>query len=100
MTLTTLALALGALAQAVTGPTAAQFNAALTDACPDFPATTRNVSCQRAAENAMEFACRYELQEEGGRWSRKQALLTFAEGQWVWIDGETRCGDEAAPELN
>ena len=93
-------IALLALAAAPSGgPTAAQFNAALADACPEPRAATRNISCARAEAGSVQFSCRYEMQGANGAWARHTATLQQAEGQWVWIDGPTRC-DEEQPELN
>jgi len=93
MKIIALALALAAAAQAG-GPTAAQFNAAMAAACPDHRAATRNISCTRAEEGSIQFNCRYELQGADGRWAAQTAILQRAEGDWVWIDGPTRCDDE------
>ena len=95
-----LVLAAAAAATASSGgPTVAQFNAALHAACPDHRAATRNVSCRRAEAASIQFSCSYEMQGAGGRWARHSAVLQQAEGEWVWIDGATRCDDEDA-ELN
>ncbi|MGZ8313010.1 MAG: hypothetical protein ACXWU1_01215 [Allosphingosinicella sp.] len=83
-----------------TGPSVAQFNSAMSAACPDHRPATRNVSCARVEEGSIQFACRYEMQEAGGAWSAHEAILQLAEGEWVWIDGPTRCSDEEEPELN
>ncbi len=91
-------LALAAAAQSG-GPSAAQFNAALAAACPEPRAVTRNVSCARAEEGSVQFSCRYEMQGANGAWAQHTAILQQAEGEWVWIDGPTRC-DEEQPELN
>ncbi|WP_114951874.1 hypothetical protein [Sphingosinicella terrae] len=97
----TLLLALAAAAGAAdSAPTTAQFNAALAAACPDHRAATRNVSCARAEAGSIQFSCRYEMQGADGQWAQHQAVLQQAEGEWVWIDGPTRCDDEEAPELN
>ena len=93
-----LALAAAAAAQG-SGPTVAQFNAALAAACPDHRAATRNISCA-AEPGSIQFGCRYEMQGADGSWARHQAILQLAEGEWVWIDGPTRCDDQEAPELN
>ena len=94
-------LALAAAAAASNaGPTAAQFNAAMAAACPDHRPATRNVTCARAEEGSIQFACRYELQGADGSWAQHEALLQQAEGEWVWIDGPTRCDGEGEPELN
>jgi hypothetical protein len=97
-----LAFTVAALALAAAGtqaPTAAQFEAALAAACPDRPAETRNVSCARADEASVQFACDYEMQGADGSWARHSAILQQAEGEWVWIDGPTLC-DDVEPELN
>ena len=91
-------LALAAAAQSG-GPSAAQFNAALAAACPEPRAATRNVSCTRAEQGSVQFSCRYEMQSADGGWAQHTAVLQQAEGEWVWIDGPTRC-DEEQPELN
>ena len=96
MRFSVLALALvggAALAQA-TAPTAAQFNRAMAAACPAPRAATRNISCRRTDEASVQFTCGYELQGADGRWARHEAILQQAEGQWVWIDGPTRCDNE------
>jgi uncharacterized protein YchJ len=90
-----LALASGAaLAAQTTAPTAAQFNRALAEACPTPRAATRNVVCRRAEQGSVQFSCSYEMQGANGGWARHTAILQQAEGQWVWIDGATRCDDE------
>src|SRR5688500_15799675 len=81
------------------GPTAAQFGAALAAACPEPRSATRNVSCTRAEQGSVQFSCHYEMQGADGRWAHHTAILQQAEGEWVWIDGPTRC-DDAQPELN
>ena len=91
-----LALALLAFALQGGGPTAAQFNRALADACPDHRPVTRNVACERSEPGSIQFSCRYELQGADGAWARKTAILQQAEGEWVWIEGETRCDAEDA----
>jgi len=88
-------IALAAVAAASSGgPTAAQFNAALAAACPDQRAATRNISCRRAEEGSIQFSCSYEMQGADGGWGRHEAVLQQAEGEWVWIDGPTRCDGE------
>ena len=99
MKILTLALA-AAAAASTTGPTAAQFNAALEAACPDHQAATRNVTCARDGAASVQFRCRYELHGADGRWVQRDALLQQAEGEWVWIDGPTLCDGEGEPELN
>lgn len=94
-----LILAAVAAATSTTGPTAAQFNAALAAACPTPRAATRNVHCARADQASVQFTCQYEMQGADGRWAAHEAVLQQAEGEWVWIDGPTRCDDEDA-ELN
>jgi len=92
-------LVLAAAAAAATssgGPTAAQFNAALAAACPDHRTATRNVSCTRTEDASIQFRCSYEMQGANGAWARHDAVLQQAEGEWVWIDGPTRCDDEDA----
>ena len=92
-----LVLAAAAAAAASSGgPTAAQFNAALAAACPDHRAATRNVHCGRAEAASIQFRCSYEMQGANGSWARHDAVLQQAEGEWVWIDGPTRCDDEDA----
>jgi hypothetical protein len=94
-------VALAAFAAAQSGaPTVAQFRSALAAACPDRPAETRNISCARADEASVQFSCTYELKGAGGNWASHTAILQQAEGEWVWIDGETRCSGEEEPELN
>ena len=88
-----------AAAASTTAPTAAQFNAALAAACPTPRAATRNVHCARTDEASVQFTCHYEMQGADGTWGSHEAVLQQAEGQWVWIDGPTRCDDEDA-ELN
>ncbi|MGQ0589675.1 MAG: hypothetical protein ACT4N8_09120 [Sphingosinicella sp.] len=94
----TLILALVAL-QTAGAPTAAQFNRALADACPTPRSETRNISCARAEEGSIQFSCAYEMRGANGAWAHHTAILQQAEGQWVWIDGPTRC-DSEQPELN
>ena len=89
-----LALASGAALAQTAAPTAAQFNRAMAAACPAPRAVTRNVACRRAEEASVQFSCSYEMQGADGRWARHTAILQVAEGQWVWIDGPTRCDDE------
>ena len=92
-----LVLALATAAAASTGgPSAAQFNAALAAACPDHRAATRNIACRRADAGSIQFRCHYEMQGANGRWAAHDAVLQQAEGEWVWIDGPTRCDDEDA----
>ena len=76
------------------GPTAAQFNAALAAACPQPRALTRNVHCVRPDAASIQYTCHYEMQGADGRWAQHEAVLQQAEGEWVWIDGPTRCDDE------
>ncbi len=78
------------------GPTAAQFEAALAAACPDHRTATRNISCRRAEEGSIQFTCHYEARGADGSWAAQEAVLQQAEGEWVWIDGPTRCDDEDA----
>ena len=80
-------------------PTAAQFQQALADACPAPRQQTRNVRCTVEDEGSVQYSCRYEAQGANGRWAEQTAIIQRAEGQWVWIDGPTRCDDEN-PELN
>ena len=82
------------------GPTVAQFNAALAAAWPDFPATTRNISCARAAPDSIQFTCRYQMRGADGGWASHEAIVQQAEGEWVWIDGPTLCDGEDEPVLN
>ena len=89
-----LALASGAALAQTAAPTAAQFNRAMAEACPAPRAATRNISCRRSDEASVQFTCRYELQGANGAWASHEAILQQAEGQWVWIDGPTRCDDE------
>ena len=89
-------LALLAAAATTGAPTAAQFNAALAAACPEQRAQTRNVSCARADEGSIQFACDYEMRGSDGAWARHSAILQLAEGEWVWIDGPTLCDEEDA----
>ena len=95
MKLLVLAAAVASAASSA-GPTAAQFNAALAAACPDHRTATRSISCQRTEQGSIQFTCRYEAQGADGRWAAQEALLQQAEGEWVWIDGPTRCDDEDA----
>jgi hypothetical protein len=81
------------------GPTAAQFQAALADACPAPRQATRAISCAVEDEGSVQYRCTYEAQGANGAWASQTAILQRAEGQWVWIDGPTRCDDEN-PELN
>lgn len=99
MNLAALALAAAAFAQAG-GPTAAQFAAAMADACPDHRPAVRGVECARSDPGSIQFTCRYELQGADGSWAPKSAILQQAEGEWVWIDGETRCDAEDDASLN
>ena len=85
-----------AAAASTGGPTAAQFNAALAAACPDHRSQTRNIHCARADEASVQFTCHYEMQGADGSWGQHEAVLQQAEGEWVWIDGPTRCDDEDA----
>lgn len=94
-----LILAAVAASTPTNGPSAAQFNAALAAACPQPRAATRNISCERTDLASVQFTCHYEMQGADGRWARHDAVLQQAEGEWVWIDGPTRCDDEDA-ELN
>src|SRR5688500_9824798 len=89
-----------AAALSSSGPTPAQFGAALAAACPAPPTVVRNIGCRRVEEGSIQFACRYQMQGPDGRWSAHEAILQQAEGEWVWIDGPTRCGDEEEPSLN
>ena len=89
-----LALASGAALAQTTAPTAAQFNRALAEQCPAPRAATRAISCRRAEEGSVQFSCSYEMQGANGAWGRHTAILQQAEGQWVWIDGPTRCDSE------
>jgi hypothetical protein len=95
MKLLILAAAVAAAASSA-GPTAAQFNAALAAACPDHRTATRNISCRRTEEGSIQFTCDYEAQGADGSWAAQEAVLQQAEGEWVWIDGPTRCDDEDA----
>jgi hypothetical protein len=81
------------------GPSAAQFQAALADACPEPRVQTRNIQCTVEDAGSVQYRCSYEAQGANGAWARASAILQRAEGQWVWIDGPTRC-DEENPELN
>jgi hypothetical protein len=92
-------LALLLAAASTAGPSAAQFNAALAAACPDHQVETRNISCARPDEASIQFTCRYEAQGAEGNWAAQTAILQQAEGEWVWIEGPTRCDDEE-PSLN
>ena len=88
-------ISLAAVAATSTGgPTAAQFNAALSAACPTPRAATRNIHCARPDAASVQFTCHYEMQGADGRWAQHEAVLQQAEGEWVWIDGPTRCDDE------
>jgi uncharacterized protein YchJ len=87
-------LAAVAAATSSTGPTAAQFSAALAAACPAPRAATRNVHCARTDEASVQFTCHYEMQGADGAWAQHEAVLQQAEGEWVWIDGPTLCDDE------
>lgn len=89
-----LALASGAALAQSAAPTAAQFNRAMAEACPTPRAATRNIACRRAEQGSVQFSCSYEMQGTNGAWGRHSAILQQAEGQWVWIDGATRCDDE------
>ena len=94
-----LILAAAAAATASSGaPTAAQFNAALAAACPDHRSATRNVSCARAEAGSIQFHCSYEMRGADGAWTRHDAVLQQAEGEWVWIEGPTLCdGEDTGP---
>ena len=92
----TVLLALIAAAATSGAPTVAQFQAALAAACPDHRSQTRNVTCRRAEEGSIQFACDYELLGPDGAWARHTAILQLAEGEWVWIDGPTLCDEEDA----
>jgi hypothetical protein len=93
-----LVLAAALAAAASNGPTAAQFNAALAAACPDHRAATRNIACRRTDEGSIQFTCSYEMQGADGAWASHEAVLQQAEGEWVWIDGPTRCdGEDVGP---
>ncbi len=92
------AVALAATGQAA--PTTAQFSAAMAAACPAPRAFTRNISCARTEPDSIQYSCRYELQGADGRWAASVAILQQAEGDWVWIDGPTRCSDDEQLELN
>lgn len=94
-----LALASTAAFAQTAAPTAAQFQAALADACPQPRQATRDIACAVEDEGSVQYSCAYEAQGADGRWARHTAILQRAEGQWVWIDGPTRCDDEN-PELN
>jgi hypothetical protein len=94
------ALAMALAATSTSGPTIAQFTAALAAACPDHRPAARNVSCARAEQGSIQFSCRYQLQAVDGRWADHVAILQQAEGEWVWIDGPTRCNPEEEPSLN
>ena len=97
MKLLLLAAAVAAIASN-TGPTAAQFSAALAAACPDHRTPTRNVHCMRPEAGSVQFTCHYEMQGADGRWAPQEAVLQQAEGEWVWIDGPTRCdGEDTGP---
>lgn len=95
-----LALAVALAATSTAAPTAAQFEAAMAAACPDHRPATRNVSCTRTEEASIQFSCRYQLRGADGRWADHNAILQQAEGEWVWIDGPTRCDAEDEPSLN
>ena len=87
-----------ALAQTTTAPTAAQFQRAMAEGCPSPRAQTRNISCRRAEDGSVQFTCSYEMLGANGRWASHSATLQQAEGQWVWIDGPTRCdGEDTGP---
>ena len=87
-----------AFAQTTAAPTAAQFQRAMAEACPTPRATVRNVHCARAEDGSVQFSCTYEMQGANGRWASHTATLQQAEGQWVWIDGSTRCdGEDTGP---
>jgi len=96
----TLAIALAYLAAAEGGaPTTAQFQQALADACPTPRQPTRNIRCAVEDQGSVQYRCTFEAQGANGAWAGATAILQRAEGQWVWIDGPTRCDDEN-PELN
>ena len=87
-----------AFAQTTTAPTAAQFARAMAEACPTPRAQTRNLRCARAEDGSVQFTCTYEMQGANGQWASHTATLQQAEGQWVWIDGPTRCdGEDTGP---
>ncbi|MGE0178360.1 MAG: hypothetical protein AB7O91_00895 [Sphingomonas sp.] len=87
-----------AFAQTTTAPTAAQFQRAMAEACPAPRAAVRNVRCDRAEDGSVQFSCTYEMQGANGQWASHTATLQQAEGQWVWIDGPTRCdGEDTGP---
>ena len=88
-----------AFAQAA-GPSAAQFNRAMADACPDHRPATRAIACERTDPGSVQYSCRYELRDSAGSWTERTAILQQAEGQWVWIEGETRCEADSDPALN
>ena len=89
-----------ALAQTTAAPTAAQFARAMADACPSPRVVARNLSCRRAEDGSVQFTCAFQMQGPNGQWASHSATLQQAEGQWVWIDGPTRCDGEGDPELN
>jgi hypothetical protein len=93
-------LAALALAATSAAPSVAQFQAALAAACPDQRAATRNVRCTQPDAASIQYSCRYEMQGADGRWAAHEAILQLAEGEWVWIDGPTRCSDQDQLELN
>jgi hypothetical protein len=96
----TLLIALAAATTLQAAPTNAQFNAALAASCPDQRTPTRNIHCARAEDGSIQFSCHYQMQGADGRWSDATAILQLAEGEWVWIDGPTRCASEEEPSLN
>jgi hypothetical protein len=95
----TLALVSTAAFAQTASPTAAQFQQALAEACPAPRQQTRNIRCTVEDQGSIQYRCTYEAQGADQRWAPQTAILQRAEGQWVWIDGPTRCDDEN-PELN
>ena len=95
-----LILALAAATTLQAAPSTAQFNAALAAACPEQRTPTRNVRCARAEDGSIQFSCNYQMQGADGRWADAVAILQLAEGEWVWIDGPTRCSGEEETSLN
>ena len=100
MNLLVIAAAAFAATATSAAPTAAQFNAAMAAACPQPRAVTRNVACTRPDAASVQYSCRYQMRGADGRWASHNAILQLAEGEWVWIDGPTRCADDAELELN
>ncbi len=87
-----------AFAQTTTAPTEAQFARAMAEACPRPRATIRNVNCRRAEDGSVQFTCRYQMLRADNEWASHEATVQQAEGQWVWIDGPTRCdGEDTGP---